>query len=123
MAKEMGKPLTQGIAETEASKSYVTFQPLGLILAVMPWNFPLWQVFRFAAPALLAGNGSLLKHASHVTGSALEIEKILRAAGCPENLFRTLRIQSSDVSAILKYPLIKAIFPHSIRPAITLWGH
>jgi len=142
MAREMGKPLSQGIAETEkcawvcehyaehaeeylapelvkteANKSYVTFQPLGLILAVMPWNFPLWQVFRFAAPALMAGNGCLLKHASNVTGSALEIEAILSAAGCPENLFRTLRIQSSDVASILASPVIKAVTLTGSGPA------
>jgi succinate-semialdehyde dehydrogenase/glutarate-semialdehyde dehydrogenase len=142
MAREMGKPLSQGIAEvekcawvcehyaehaevylraepveTEASKSYVTFQPLGLILAVMPWNFPLWQVFRFAAPALMAGNGCLLKHASNVTGSALEIESILREAGCPEHLFRTLRIRSSDVAGILESPLIKAVTLTGSGPA------
>jgi succinate-semialdehyde dehydrogenase/glutarate-semialdehyde dehydrogenase len=142
MAREMGKPLSQGISEaekcawvcehyaehageylrpefvkTEASKSYVTFQPLGLILAVMPWNFPFWQVFRFAAPTLMAGNGCLLKHASNVTGSALEIEAILDAAGCPENLFRTLRIQSTDVASIMESPLIKAVTLTGSGPA------
>ncbi|MEJ2131909.1 MAG: aldehyde dehydrogenase family protein, partial [Gammaproteobacteria bacterium] len=78
--------------ETDARSSYVAFRPLGVVLAVMPWNFPFWQVFRFAAPALMAGNGGVLKHASNVFGSALAIEEVFRDAGFPERLFRTLLI-------------------------------
>jgi len=94
--------------KTDASESYVAFRPLGVVLAVMPWNFPLWQVFRFAAPALMAGNGAVLKHASNVTGSALDIEEVFREAGFPENLFRTLKIGSSKVAGVLEHPAIKA---------------
>ncbi|WP_276346451.1 NAD-dependent succinate-semialdehyde dehydrogenase [Daejeonella sp. JGW-45] len=134
MATEMGKPLKGGIAEvekcadacefyakhtedflrdeiisTDASKSYVSFQPLGLILAVMPWNFPFWQVFRFLAPALMAGNCGILKHASNVFGCAVEIENIIRAAGFPENVFRTLLIPGSEVNPVIENGLVKAV--------------
>jgi succinate-semialdehyde dehydrogenase / glutarate-semialdehyde dehydrogenase len=133
MAEEMGKPLRDGIAEaqkcatgcdfyaehaarflapepvaTEAHKCFVTFQPLGVVLAVMPWNFPFWQVFRFAAPGLMAGNAAVLKHASNVPGCALAIEEVFRRAGFPENLFRTLMIGSSQVDAVIEHPLIRA---------------
>src|SRR3990172_6624066 len=109
MTEEMGKPIKQSYAEvekcawvcdyyadnaenflmneqieTDASKSYVTFQALGVVLAVMPWNFPFWQVFRFAAPNLMAGNAGVLKHSSNVAGCALAIESIFREAGFPE---------------------------------------
>ena len=80
---------------TEAARSYVAFEPLGPVLAVMPWNFPFWQVFRFAAPALMAGNVGLLKHASNVSGCALAIEEMLHAAGFPRDAFRTLLVGSS----------------------------
>ena len=133
MAREMGKPVREGVAEaqkcasvcdfyaesaegflaretiaTEARKSFVTFNPLGVVLAVMPWNFPFWQVFRFAAPGLMAGNAAVLKHASNVPGCALAIEDIFRRAGFPENLFRTLMIGSGQVEAIIENPLVRA---------------
>ncbi len=126
MALEMGKPVVQGRAEadkcaaccdhyadhaerfllpepapTDAARSYVAFEPLGPVLAVMPWNFPFWQVFRFAAPALMAGNVGLLKHASNVSGCALAIEAILHEAGLPPDAFRTLLVGSSRVGAIV----------------------
>jgi succinate-semialdehyde dehydrogenase/glutarate-semialdehyde dehydrogenase len=134
MAQEMGKPFTQGQEEidkcalvckfyaeqaeyflapepirTEASKSFVTYDPLGIVLAVMPWNFPFWQVFRCAAPTLMAGNAVVLKHASNVCGCALEIEKIFKEAGFPPALFSTLLISSSKVKNIIKHPLIQAV--------------
>lgn len=126
MTVEMGKPLKAAIAEAEkcawvcryyaenaqnylaeqtvetnATQSYVSFQPLGPILAVMPWNFPFWQVFRFAAPALMAGNVGLLKHASNVPQCALAIEDIFRRAGFPAGAFQTLLIGSEAVASIL----------------------
>lgn len=134
MALEMGKPLKGGIAEiekcadacdyyatntadflkdeiiaTDASRSYVSFQPLGVVLAVMPWNFPFWQVFRFLAPALMAGNCGVLKHASNVFGCALEIEDIIRSAGFPKNVFRTLLVPGSEVNTVIENPLIIAV--------------
>lgn len=134
MAQEMGKPIKDGraeaekcawvcdyyaenaekflqkeVVETDASKSFITFQPLGVVLAIMPWNFPLWQVFRFAAPALMAGNGGVLKHASNVPGCALAIEDIFRRAGFPENIFRSLLVGSSQVNAIIENPLVAAV--------------
>ena len=134
MALEMGKPLKGGIAEvekcadccefyannaanllkdelvsTDAARSYVTFQPIGVILAIMPWNFPFWQVIRFLAPTLMAGNCGVLKHASNVFGCALEIENIIRDAGFPENVFRTLLIPGSEVNAVIENELIMAV--------------
>jgi succinate-semialdehyde dehydrogenase/glutarate-semialdehyde dehydrogenase len=94
--------LTEEVIETDASRSFVTFQPLGVVLAVMPWNFPFWQVFRFAAPGLMAGNGGLLKHSSNVPGCALAIEEVFRDAGFPDGLFRTLLIGSGKVDAVLE---------------------
>lgn len=94
--------------DSDASLSYVTFQPLGVILAVMPWNFPFWQVFRFAAPALMAGNAAVLKHASNVPGCALAIEQIFQKAGFPVHLFRTLMIPAGMVDKVLEHPLVKA---------------
>ena len=94
--------------ETDAHHSYVAYEPLGLVLAVMPWNFPFWQVFRFAAPALAAGNGGLLKHASNVPGSALAIQEVFEDAGFPKGLFSTLLIASDQVEAILENPLVRA---------------
>ena len=134
MAKEMGKPVREGraeaqkcawvceyyaenaenflspeIIETDATRSFVSFQPLGVVLAVMPWNFPFWQVFRFAAPALMAGNTGLLKHASNVPGCAHAIEGVFNKAGFPENDFRTLLIGSGRVDSVIENPLVRAI--------------
>ncbi len=131
---EMGKPVVQSRAEvekcasvcdyyadhakeflenepiaTEASSSYISFRPLGIVLAVMPWNFPFWQVFRFAAPALMAGNAALLKHASNVTGAALAIEALFRDAGLPENLFRVLKVSGKKASSVIEHPEVKAV--------------
>jgi succinate-semialdehyde dehydrogenase/glutarate-semialdehyde dehydrogenase len=129
MAEEMGKPVRDGRAEaekcawvceyyaeraesflapepveTDATRSLVFFQPLGVILAIMPWNFPLWQVFRFLAPALMAGNAGVLKHAANVPGCALAIEELCRDAGFPEGLFRSLLIPNSRVRGVLRNP-------------------
>jgi succinate-semialdehyde dehydrogenase/glutarate-semialdehyde dehydrogenase len=134
MALEMGKPLKQGEAEaekcawaceyyaeraeglladeprrTEASKSFVRFEPIGPVLAIMPWNFPFWQVFRFAAPALMAGNASVLKHAPNVTRCALEIEAIFREAGLPEGLFRSVVLQNDAVAPVIADPRVRAV--------------
>jgi succinate-semialdehyde dehydrogenase / glutarate-semialdehyde dehydrogenase len=142
MALEMGKPLKQGIAEaekcalgcdyyaehaeahlapemvkTEASKSYVAFEPLGVVLAVMPWNFPFWQVFRFAAPALMAGNTGVLKHASNVPGCALAIEDVFVQAGFPKGVFRTLLIGSRQVKAVIEHKLVSAVTLTGSTPA------
>ena len=91
---------------TEARQSYVRYEPLGVVLAVMPWNFPFWQVFRFAAPALMAGNVGLLKHASNVPQCALAIEDIFRRAGFPDGVFQTLLIRSADVAPLLDDPRV-----------------
>ncbi len=101
-AENAERHLADEIVETNAKKSYVHFQPLGPVLAVMPWNFPFWQVFRFAAPALMAGNVGLLKHSSNVPQCALAIEEIFRRAGFPEGAFQTLLIGSQAVEGILK---------------------
>jgi len=130
----MGKPVRQGRAEvekcatvcgyyaeraegfletetvaTEARRSFVAYRPLGVVLAVMPWNFPFWQVFRFAAPALMAGNAGVLKHASNVCGCALAIEDVFAAAGFPRGVFRTLLIGSGAVGSVISHPAIKAV--------------
>jgi succinate-semialdehyde dehydrogenase/glutarate-semialdehyde dehydrogenase len=94
---------------TDAAKSYVTFPPLGVLLAVMPWNFPFWQVFRFAAPALMAGNTALLKHASNVPGCALAIETIFRQAGLPEGGFAHARVDNEQVAALIDHPLVRGV--------------
>jgi succinate-semialdehyde dehydrogenase/glutarate-semialdehyde dehydrogenase len=134
MTDEMGKPIQQSISEiekckwvceyyaenaenfleeeiieTDADKSYVQFDPLGVVLAIMPWNFPFWQVFRFAAPALMAGNVALLKHASNVQMCAREIESIFRDAGFPEGCFTTLLIGSSKVEQVIANSSVKAV--------------
>lgn len=101
--------LQDEMVATDAAKSFIAFQPIGVILAVMPWNFPFWQVFRFAAPALMAGNGAVLKHASNVPGCALAIENIFLQAGFPDYIFRTLMIPSRDVEAVINNPCIAAV--------------
>ena len=134
MTAEMGKPILQSGGEVEkcawvceyfadnsesflkdeiinsdASKSYVSFKPLGPVLAIMPWNFPFWQVFRFAAPNLMAGNAGVLKHSENVTGVALAIENLFKDAGFPENLFRTLVVPIKDVEGIIYDKNISAV--------------
>ena len=108
-AKESENLLKDQVIPSDASRSLVVFQPLGVILAVMPWNFPFWQVFRFAAPTLMAGNAAVLKHASNVPGCALAIESIFREAGFPENIFRTLMIPSGKVESVIAHPRIMAV--------------
>ncbi|MBI3770262.1 MAG: NAD-dependent succinate-semialdehyde dehydrogenase [Deltaproteobacteria bacterium] len=94
---------------TEAAKSYVTFDPLGPVLAVMPWNFPFWQVFRFAAPTIAAGNVALLKHAANVSGAALAIESVWRDAGAPEGVFQTLLVAADAVAALIADERVRAV--------------
>ena len=96
------------LIETTASKSYIHYQPLGIVLAVMPWNYPLWQVFRFIAPGMMAGNVGLLKHASNVPQCALKIEEILLRAGFPDGVFQTLLIGAAQVDRILNDPRVAA---------------
>lgn len=136
MSAEMGKPIPQAKAEVNKcaylvdwyaengaaflentpakplpgfTKCFVTYQPLGVILSVMPWNFPFWQAIRMAVPTLLAGNGVVLKHASNCQGSALMVEELMRDASIPENLFRTLVIPSGQVGAVLENPLVRGV--------------
>jgi succinate-semialdehyde dehydrogenase/glutarate-semialdehyde dehydrogenase len=134
MTEEMGKPVSDGRAEVdkcasacehfaahaasylaresvdiEGAKAFVTFNPIGVVLAVMPWNFPFWQVFRFAAPALMAGNGGVLKHASNVPGCALAIESVFRDAGFPDGLFATALVSSAAVKALIEDAGIAAV--------------
>jgi succinate-semialdehyde dehydrogenase / glutarate-semialdehyde dehydrogenase len=142
MTTEMGKPLKAAIAEAEkcgwacryyvenaerfladegvetnAARSLIRYQPLGPVLAVMPWNFPFWQVFRFAAPALMAGNAGLLKHASNVPRCALRIEEIFRRAGFAEGVFQTLLVGSDAVGPILDDPRVRAATLTGSTPA------
>jgi succinate-semialdehyde dehydrogenase / glutarate-semialdehyde dehydrogenase len=107
-AEQAGRFLADEVVETSASKSYVTYQPIGPILAIMPWNFPFWQVFRFAAPALAAGNVALLKHASNVPQCALAIQEIFRRAGFPEGCFQTLLIETDRVRRVIEDPRVAA---------------
>lgn len=100
--------LSKEIIETDASLSYVQFDPIGVVLAVMPWNFPFWQVFRFAAPALMAGNVGLLKHASNVPQSAIAIEEVFTLAGFPKGCFTNLLIESKQVKEVIDNPYVKA---------------
>jgi len=134
MTSEMGKPIVEARAEVEkcawvcdfyaekaesflapefvettASRSFVTYQPLGVVLAIMPWNFPFWQVFRFGAPALMAGNAGLLKHAPGTPGCALAIEEVLRQAGFPADLFRALLIDVEQVAAVIEHRHVRAV--------------
>jgi len=109
--------LADQIIETDASKSYVAYRPIGIVFAVMPWNFPFWQVLRFAAPALMAGNVGILKHASNVQGCAKEIEKIFHDAGFPKNVFRILVISSKYVKDVINNPLVKAVTLTGSTPA------
>ncbi|MDC7993582.1 NAD-dependent succinate-semialdehyde dehydrogenase [Altibacter sp. HG106] len=142
MVAEMGKPIQQAMAEiekcawvceyyadtaekhlaneiidTDASKSYVAYEPMGVVLAVMPWNYPYWQVFRFAAPALMAGNIGVLKHASNVFGCALNIQKIFERAGFPEHCFTTLLASSDAIAPVLENPIVKAVTLTGSGPA------
>ncbi len=109
--------LADEIIESDAGKSLVAYQPLGTVLAVMPWNFPLWQVFRFAAPALVAGNTGLLKHASNVPGSAQVIENVFREAGAPEGVFTSLMIRASQVAKVIEDPRVHAVTLTGSEPA------
>jgi len=101
--------LADEVIPSDASRSFVSHEPLGLVLAIMPWNFPFWQVFRFAAPALMAGNAGVLKHANNVPGSALAIEEVFRNAGFPEGVFTSLIIDIPPVEGIIRDPRIKAV--------------
>ncbi|NNL21489.1 MAG: NAD-dependent succinate-semialdehyde dehydrogenase [Ignavibacteriaceae bacterium] len=108
-AENAEKFLTDEIIKTDASKSYVSFQPFGVVLAVMPWNFPFWQVFRFAVPNLMAGNGGILKHASNVSGCALAIEDVFRKAGFLDHIFRTILLPSSQMEKVIRNDKVKAV--------------
>jgi len=109
--------LKDEIVDSDARKSMVVFQPLGVILAVMPWNFPFWQVFRFAVPGMMAGNVAVMKHASNVPGCALAIEELFIKAGFPDNVFRTLMIPSSMVEAVINDPKVAAVTLTGSGPA------
>ena len=116
-AENAERHLADDVVETNAKKSFVRFQPLGPVLAVMPWNFPFWQVFRFAAPALMAGNVGLLKHASNVPQCALAIEEIFRRAGFPEGVFQSLLVGSDAVEGILNDSRVVAATLTGSEPA------
>src|SRR5690625_3633889 len=143
---EMGKPIQQSIAEVHksanamrfyadhaeeflageqledpakvnASSAWTFYQPLGVVLAVMPWNYPIWQVVRFAAPALMAGNTGLLKHASNVPQAAMFLDSLFERAGFPPGAFRTLLIGSAEVAAVIEDPRVKAVTLTGSEPA------
>lgn len=116
-AENAEKHLADEVIATKATKSFVRYQPLGVVLAIMPWNFPFWQVFRFAAPALMAGNAGLLKHASNVPQCALAIQDILRRAGFPEDVFQTLLIGSDAVQTMLEDARVAAATLTGSEPA------
>src|SRR5215831_9554469 len=116
-AEHAEKQLADETVETSATRSFVRFQPLGPVLAVMPWNFPFWQVFRFAAPALMAGNVGLLKHSSNVPQCAIAIEEIFSRAGFPEGAFQTLLIGSEAVPQILEDSRVAAATLTGSEPA------
>lgn len=116
-AENAGKQLKDEIKETDAFKSYVSYEPIGVVLAVMPWNYPFWQVFRFAAPALMAGNIGVLKHASNVMQSAQNIQKVFERAGFPEGCFQNLPVGSSKVEGIIRDKRIKAVTLTGSKPA------
>ena len=103
--------------KTEASESYISYQPLGTILAVMPWNFPFWQVFRFLAPGLMAGNTGILKHSSNATGCALAIERLVIESGFPDNIFRSIVVCSKEIKRVIHNPKIKAVTLTGSTPA------
>jgi succinate-semialdehyde dehydrogenase / glutarate-semialdehyde dehydrogenase len=116
-AENAGRMLAPEVIPTEASSSYVRWDPLGVVLAVMPWNFPFWQVFRFLAPALMAGNVGLLKHASNVPQCALAIETLVRRAGFPRGTFQTLLIEARQVEKVLADERIAAVTLTGSEPA------
>lgn len=109
--------LGDDMIESDGGKSYAAYLPLGTVLAVMPWNFPFWQVFRFAAPSLMAGNTALLKHASNVPQCALAIEEVFKNAGFPDNVFRTLLISASQTKAVIEDPRVHAVTLTGSEPA------
>jgi succinate-semialdehyde dehydrogenase/glutarate-semialdehyde dehydrogenase len=113
LCRHYSKPENAGLnpvqVKTEASESYVTFEPMGVIFAIMPWNFPFWQVLRFAVPNLVAGNTTLLKHAPNVCGCALAIEDLFIKAGFPANVFRALIIHHDETEAIIAHPFVKGV--------------
>src|SRR5919202_3134876 len=111
------EPEEKDAAAVKAERAYVTYQPLGVVLAIMPWNFPLWQAMRFAAPALMAGNVGLLKHASNVPQTALYMEELFRTAGFPADVFQTLLIGSGDVEKVLRDDRVMAATLTGSAPA------
>lgn len=116
LARNSESLLADEYIETDATKSYVSYQPLGVVLGIMPWNFPVWQVMRYLLPALMAGNGSVLKHANNVTGTALLIEQLFKDAQFPPSLFRNLIIDVPDIKQVIAHPLVKAVsFTGSVR--------
>ncbi len=108
-AKEGAKFLADELVATDATKSYVAFKPLGVVLAIMPWNFPYWQVFRAMAPAVMAGNVMILKHASNVSGCALAIEQVMKKAGALQGILQTLLLPSSRIEALIGHKAIAAV--------------